>query len=105
MELRAQIWYEEGQFEEAKSEVLRATAVYEGIGAMGDVEDCKDLLRDIEDGMRTPVPSGESLETTPPLRLLTFRPQLDVPVAIPQVHPEDVPIGENRHCVGPRSDP
>ena len=64
-ELRARVWYKEGRLKEAESEILRALAALEGIGAMRDVEICKGGLRYIEEGMRTPAPSGESLETTP----------------------------------------
>ena len=60
MELQAQFWYREGRFEEAKSEALRAAEVYEGIEAVKDVEDCKTILRNIEEKKETPVASEES---------------------------------------------
>ena len=60
MELRAEFWYEERKFEEAKSEVLRAVDVYEGIGSTKDVEDCKAILRVIEEEIETLVVFGES---------------------------------------------
>ena len=61
MELQAGCWYEEGKLEEAKPEALRAAGVYEGIGAMKDMEYCKTLLWKIEKKMKTaPVASGES---------------------------------------------
>ena len=41
-----------GGFEEAKSEVLHVAEVYEGIGAMEDVECFKATLRKIEDKMK-----------------------------------------------------
>ena len=53
MELQARFWYGECMFEEAKSEVLRAVDIYEGIGATRDVEDCKAILRDIEEKTST----------------------------------------------------
>ena len=59
MELQARFWYEECRFEEAKSEALGAADVYEGIGATKGVEDCKSILRDIEEKMKTLVASGE----------------------------------------------
>ena len=59
-ELQARFWYRERRFEEAKSGALRAAEAYEGIGAMEDVEDCKTILRDIEEEMKTRVVSGES---------------------------------------------
>ena len=48
MELQARFWCKRRMFEEAKSEALCAIDVYEKIGAMEDVEDCRDLLRRIE---------------------------------------------------------
>jgi len=46
-ELQARFWYGQRRFDEAKSEVLRAIGVYEKLGAVGDVGDCKQLLRSI----------------------------------------------------------
>ena len=70
MELQAGFWYAERRFKEAKSGALRAANAYEGIGATMDVEDCRRLLRDIEEGVRVSSESdlndaGESLETMP----------------------------------------
>ena len=48
MELQACVWYEQGRLEEAKSEVLRAANIYGKLGAAKDVEDCQNLLQDIE---------------------------------------------------------
>ena len=45
-ELQAKFWYRQGMLEEAKSEVLRAIDIYEKIAM--DVEDCRALLRAIE---------------------------------------------------------
>ena len=53
MELWAGILYDERRFEEAASEVLRALEVYEKIEAAKDVEDCRDLLRRIEQAMES----------------------------------------------------
>ena len=60
MELQAQFWYQEGRFEDARSEALRAVDVYDGIGAMKGVECCKAILRNIEEKTKTIVVSGES---------------------------------------------
>jgi len=49
MELQAGFWKDECMFEEARSEALDAIRVYEKIGAMKDVEDCKAILQDVED--------------------------------------------------------
>ena len=48
MELHAQIWYQQGKLEETKSEALRASEVYEKLGASKDLEDCRTLLQEIE---------------------------------------------------------
>jgi tetratricopeptide (TPR) repeat protein len=55
-ELQARIWYEQGRFEEAKSEALCAADVYGKIGAAKDVEDCRVLLQDIEEKERAGYP-------------------------------------------------
>jgi len=47
MELQAEVWYHQGKLEEAKSEALQATDVYEKLGAVRDVEDCSKLLQRI----------------------------------------------------------
>jgi tetratricopeptide (TPR) repeat protein len=56
MELQALIWYQQGRLEEAKSETLRAVDVYGKLGAVKNLEDCRELLQEIED----PVTSDES---------------------------------------------
>ena len=54
MELQAKSWYRQRKLEEAKSVVLGATDLYEKIGATGGVEDCRAILRDIEEAMNEP---------------------------------------------------
>jgi len=49
MELQARIWYRQCKFEAAKSEVLRAAEVFESLGAVKDLEDCRAILHDIEE--------------------------------------------------------
>ena len=56
MELQAGYWRDERKFEKAKSEALRAAEVYRKIGATKDVEDCRVILRDIEEKMKTQDP-------------------------------------------------
>ena len=51
MELQAGFWYRQRRFYEAKSEVLRAADVYGKVGATKDVEDCRELLREIDEGI------------------------------------------------------
>ena len=53
MEEQARLWYMQRKLEEARTEVLRAADVYDEIGAMEDVEDCRELLRDIEKELNT----------------------------------------------------
>ena len=57
-ELQARVWYRQRRLEEAKSEVLRATDIYEKLGAATKMEGCRELLRDIEKELNTPVVSG-----------------------------------------------
>jgi len=49
MRLHARFWYRQGKFEEAKSEALRAADFFERLGAAKDLEECRALLRDIEE--------------------------------------------------------
>ena len=46
--LQAQIYYQQNRLEDSTSEALSALEIFEGFGAQGDVEVCKDLLRNIE---------------------------------------------------------
>jgi len=80
MELQAWVWYRQRRFEEAKSEALRAADTYESLGAAKDVEDCRDLLQWIEEGMKKTVTSGGGISVVSPWKrwyppcVLTFRP-------------------------------
>jgi len=57
MELQAGVWHKQGRLEEARTEALGAADVYERLGAAKDVEDCRELLRKIENGLAA---SGQS---------------------------------------------
>ena len=57
MELQAMIWYKQGRLEEARTEALRAADVYDKLGATNKMEDCRKLLRKIENSA---VASGQS---------------------------------------------
>jgi len=46
--MQATLWCEQGRLGEAKSEALRAAEVFEKLGAAEVLEECRDLLRDIE---------------------------------------------------------
>ena len=59
MQLQAVILYEESKFEEAESEVLRAADAFEKLGAMGDLERCRELLRLIKAGRGGSATSGQ----------------------------------------------
>ena len=51
MDLHADILLGQGRFEEAKFEVLGAAEIFEKLGAAQDMEDCRGLLRRIEEGI------------------------------------------------------
>jgi len=56
--LQAWFWWKQNRFEEAKSEALCATDIYERLGATRDLKSCRDLLQWIEEGMKETVTSG-----------------------------------------------
>ena len=60
VEVQARIWYGQDRLEEAKAEALRAADIYDKLGASKDVEDCRELLQDIEKALNTPVASDQS---------------------------------------------
>ena len=69
MELQAGLWYRQGRFDEAKSEVLRAAGVYEKLGVAKDLEECMRLLQQIDEGINNgkllePVLPPECIELT-----------------------------------------
>jgi tetratricopeptide (TPR) repeat protein len=51
VEQQALIWYAQRNFEEARSAVSHAADVYERLGATQDLEECRDLLRRIDQAM------------------------------------------------------
>ena len=52
MDLQARIWFKEGKLEEAKSEFLRATDVFEKLGATRELKVCREALQTIERWMK-----------------------------------------------------
>ena len=61
MELQARVLYKQRRFDEARSEALRATEIYERLGAAKDLEDCRELLQWIDSGgIDSPAPSDLS---------------------------------------------
>lgn len=61
MGLQAAIWCGEGKYEEARSEVLGATAIFKKLGAARELERCGEFLRTIE--MRELAGPGEPMRT------------------------------------------
>jgi tetratricopeptide (TPR) repeat protein len=57
MEEQAWVWYRQHRLEEAKSEALCAADLYEKAGAARDLEDCRELLRRIEEELNSPAAS------------------------------------------------
>jgi tetratricopeptide (TPR) repeat protein len=53
VEQQAWFWYAQRKFEEARSAVSHAAGVFERLGATQDLEDCRDLLRMIEQDGKT----------------------------------------------------
>ena len=51
MRLQACFWHKQGRFEGARLEAIGAVDVFEKLGAANDVEDCRKLLRQIEEEM------------------------------------------------------
>ena len=47
-QMQASIWYRQHRLEEARSGALRAVNAYEQLGAATDLENCRDLVRDIQ---------------------------------------------------------
>jgi len=78
MELQSRFWYGQGKFEEAKSEALGAADVFERFGAPKDLEECRTLLRDIEEKWENLLPLVSSWKHRYVLRVLTLHSQLGI---------------------------
>ena len=75
MELQAKVWYRQHKLKEARSEALDAADIFEKLGAVEDLERCRELLRWIEGEINDPVAlyfDGEPLKLRYFLRQLTF---------------------------------
>ena len=59
-ELQAELWYKHHRLDYARSEARRAADIYEKLGAEDDIEDCKELLRNIQKEMNFQAASGQS---------------------------------------------
>ena len=60
MKLHARVWYKQRRFEEARSEALGAADVFEKLGDVDNLKDCRSLLRRIQGKLHSPVVSGQS---------------------------------------------
>ena len=58
-QMQAHIWYRQGKLEDAASEALRASKIYEKLGAVRDAESCREMLRRIEQAAEGRDSSGE----------------------------------------------
>ena len=54
--IQANVWYLQDRTEDAKSEVLCAIEIFEKLGAVADVELCRELLQMVEDELETQSP-------------------------------------------------
>ena len=59
--LRAQIYYKQHRLEDATSDALHAFGVFEELGALGDLKECRDFLEDIERATRSRDASASTL--------------------------------------------
>ena len=72
IQVQAEMWYEEGRFEEAKGEALRAADLFETLGDTMELELSRELLFDINQAIgESAAPrksgfKGELLETVVP---------------------------------------
>ena len=58
-EMQAGIWYRQGKFENAASEALRASEIYEKLGLTREVGDCRELIRKSKQAAESQDSSGE----------------------------------------------
>lgn len=72
--MQAMVWYGQHKFEEARSEVLRATDIFERLGAVDSVESCRTVLLDIciRQILSGPVTSGQSGFNREFLQMVSF---------------------------------
>ena len=58
-ELQAQIWYRQGKFEDAASETLCASEIFEKLGAAREAGECRELIREIKQAAESQDSSGQ----------------------------------------------
>ena len=89
MELQARCWYKQRKFKDAKSEALHAIDAFEKVRAVKHVEDCRALLRKIEQAASRRMDlNGELRERHHFLHALTPRSRFKVLDPASQVHPD-----------------
>ena len=49
VEMQAVVWYKQHRLEEARSEVLHAADIFEKLGVVKDLEECRKFLQQIEE--------------------------------------------------------
>ena len=60
MNMQADVWYQQGRYEDGMSAVLCAIEIYGKLGAARDLEKCGNLLQDIERSTKISSTAGES---------------------------------------------
>ena len=79
MKLQARVWYKQHKLEEARSEARRTTEVFEELGAAKDLEGCRKLLRDMQNGLNDSVTSGQSGFNCGFMQMALFPARTDIP--------------------------
>ena len=79
MYLQAEVWYKQHRLEEARSEALRTADIYERLGAARGLENCRGLLRRIEEELDRPVASGQSGSNCKLPQILRFPARINFP--------------------------
>ena len=101
--LQARILYRQHSFQDATSNALRALAIFEKVGALKELGNCRTLLRDIERAPDSKVASGEfdfndgllNTAVYPPRRLFIFSAQGSVMILITHLADHYV-LGDHR---------
>ena len=58
--LQAYVWYRQRRFRDAASEALHGQEIFERLGSLEDLENCKALLRKIEGAVKSRLPSNSN---------------------------------------------
>ena len=79
IQLQAILWYYQRMLSKAKIEALHAADIYEKLGATQDLDKCRELLRWIDEEMKSSAVSDESGVNGEPLEMLPLPACIDVP--------------------------